>query len=193
MRTELGHYFLSTTEMSVRSSPTTSISLWLFPASFRQQFLNHLLRVLVSFSSGVAELNHAFLIHNEMTGPRVAEIITPDLILVVDDNGILYPLLSYSLFDLGDVLLIVDARGMDADNNEPILRIFIIKLFDVGHRLSAKGTVPGPKINEDHLAPKLFQFERVRIDPGIAGLQFGCLLPNKNVIRMLRKSDTSQK
>src|SRR5213594_2835910 len=170
--------------------------LWLFPllrAALRQQSLNHLFRVLVSFSSGVAELNDAFLIHNEMTGPGVAQIITPDLVLIVDDNGILYPLLSYCLFDLGDVLLIVDARGMDADNNEPILPIFIIKLFDVGHRLSAEGTVPGPKINEDHLAPKLFQFEGVRIDPGIAGLQFGCLLPNENVIWVLRKSDTSQK
>src|SRR5207302_8765038 len=100
----------------------------------------------------MTELNHTGLIHNKVAGPGVAEIVTPDLILVIDDNRILYTLLRYSFFDLRNILFVIDSRSVHADDDESVLRVFIIKLFDVRHGLSTERTIPRPKIDKDNFA-----------------------------------------
>src|SRR5215471_10638097 len=55
---------------------------------FRQQFLNHLLGLFVSFGAAVAELNDPILIDNEMRRPYVAKIIAPDRVIVIHHDRI---------------------------------------------------------------------------------------------------------
>src|SRR5262249_13641129 len=113
-----------------------------------QQPLNHLLRVFVSFGSGVAKLNYTVLIHNKVAWPRVAEIVAPDLIFIINDHWILNTLVCDRFLYFRYVFLVVDTRNMHANDDKTVFSIFVVQFFDVGHGLSAKWTIPSPKINE---------------------------------------------
>src|ERR1051326_5643655 len=163
----------------------------LLPILFCQQSLNHFFRLFVTFGSRVAQLDYTVLVDHKMARPRIAEIVAPDLIFVIDDNGVLDPFRYYSFFDLGNVLLIVDARSMNADDNQAVFSVLVVKLLNMRHRLSTERTIPGPEINEHNLATQLLKLQWRRVDPGVSGFQLRSFLPNKRVVRMLRPCNTS--
>src|SRR3989442_15633190 len=100
----------------------------------------------------MAELDHTILINYEMAGPGVAEVITPDLVTIVDHDGILDRLFRNGVFDFWDFLFVIDSRHVDADDNKSILPVFVIHLFYVRHCLGAERTVERPEIDEHDLA-----------------------------------------
>ena len=137
----------------------------------------------------MTELDHPILIEHKVTGPCIAEIIAPDLVLVIDNDRILDALLGYGFFDLAHIFLVFDPRRVHTDNDQAILSVLVVKLLDVRHRFRAKRTVPRPEIDQYNFAAKLFKFQRCRVDPGVSALQFRRLLTNENVIRMLCPRD----
>src|SRR5215475_12567758 len=119
----------------------------------------------------MAQLNDAVLIYDEMTRPGVAKVIAPDLIIIIHDHRELDSFLRYGVFDPGDIFFVIDTRYMHADDDEPVLCILIVNLFNMRHRLRAEWAIEGPEINEHHLAAELFQLEWGGVDPCVAGLQ----------------------
>src|SRR5215831_201471 len=141
----------------------------------------------------MAQLNNAVLVYDEMARPGVAKVIAPDLIIIIHDHWELDSFLRHRVFYPGDVFFVIDTRYMHADDDEPVLSILIVNLFNVRHRLCAEWAIEGPEINEHHLAAELFQLEGCRVDPRVAGLQFRRFLTNEGVLRMLSPNRRGRK
>ena len=133
----------------------------------------------------MTELDDSLLVHDEMAGPRIAKIIAPDLVLVVDDHGILDSFFGYGFLHFRNFLFVIDARRVDTDDHEAVLRVLLVQVQDMRHCLGAERTIVGPEIDQDDLAPELFKLKRRRIDPGIAAFEFGGFLSHKRIFRML--------
>src|SRR5262245_41774240 len=96
----------------------------------------------------MAELNDPVLIDDEMARPRVAKIIAPDLIAVIDHDGILDFLLCHGIFNLRYFLFVIDSRYMDTDNHEAVFAVLVVHVLYMRHRFGTERAIESPEIDE---------------------------------------------
>ena len=97
------------------------------------------------------------------------------------------PFARHRLFDLGDVLFVINSRRVDAEDDQPALGILFIKPLDLGHRFRAERTIPREKLDQYHFATQLLELQRSTVDPGPLRLQLGGLLSDKRVVGLLQQ------
>ena len=138
----------------------------------RQQLLHGFFHLQVSADTAVAVSNNALLVDDELRWPYITEIVAEDFLFVVDDDWEWDPHLLDCSAELGYIMLDVDARCVDADNDETILRVLVVEIDDVRHRLDAWLAVECPEINDDDLAFERFKAERFAVDPDVGFAEF---------------------
>ena len=134
-------------------------------AGFSQQVLDRLLGLAVIAFAEVVVADLPLCIDQVLCRPIAVLERTPDLVVIVDCNRITDLELLDRLFDVVDLLLEGEFRGVYTDDDQALILVFFGPGANIGEGPDAVDAGIGPEIDEDDLAVKLFPRQRRRVQP----------------------------
>src|SRR6185295_13547330 len=91
-----------------------------------QEFFYHLLHLVVTSAAAAAKTHDPLAIYYELRRPEVAKIIAPNLLFIVDHDGILDAHLGHGLAQPRHILLIVSARRVDTNDDQSFTTVLVV-------------------------------------------------------------------
>src|SRR5436190_2029821 len=101
-----------------------------------QEPLNDFIHVFVSPDAPVAVPNDPVAIDDELRRPKIAQIIPPHFLLVINDDREFDIHLHDGVSKAFDASFIVGAGSMDPNDDESVLSILAIEIDDMRHCLN---------------------------------------------------------
>src|SRR5579862_7197275 len=100
-----------------------------------------------------------------MSRPIMIIIVLPCFISVIERHGIGYTQTSNGTFYIIWIFFKLKFRRMHTNNYKPMILIILMPFFYVRKRANAVNATIGPKINQNNMAFKFFNRERLAINP----------------------------
>ena len=117
---------------------------------------NHGLRFGVGSFAEVLVADDAVLVDEVLGGPVAVVEGVPGVEVVVLHNGPGEAVIGNSLPDVVNVMLELELRGVDADDNEAIVGVLRMPNLEVGKGAYAVDAGVGPEVYEDYIAAQFF-------------------------------------
>ena len=116
------------------------------------------------------EAHLAGCIDEVMGRPVLIVECVPDGVVAVERNGIRDGKLLHGLLHIGQLLLKVELRRVDADDHQAAVLVLLRPGADVGNGAQAVDAGVGPEVDEDDLSSELLRGQGRGVDPaGRAG------------------------
>ena len=131
-----------------------------------QQLLDPSLGLVVLPLAEVLVAHLAGCIDKVMGRPVFIVECVPDGVVAVERDGVRDGKLLHGLLHVGQLLLEVELRRVDADDHQAAVLVLFRPGADVGNRAQAVDTGVGPEVDEDDLSFELLRGQRRRVDPG---------------------------
>src|ERR1700689_211352 len=141
--------------------------------SLLQESANLLFRFLIRALTEVVEADAPRGIDKVISGPVLIVKSTPDAIVVIHRHGIGDAEILHRFADVRFIFFKGKLWGMNADNYQAAVLVFLIPGPDIRQRAQAIDAGIGPEIDQNHFATKRSRGERRRVNPGSSSGKIG--------------------
>src|ERR1700733_15942133 len=120
--------------------------------SLFQEGANLLLRFLVSSLAKVVKADAPRGIDKVISGPVLIVKTTPDAVVIIHRDRVGDAEILHRFADVRFILFKGKLRGMDADDHQTAVLVFLIPRPDIGQRAQAVDAGIGPEIDQNYFA-----------------------------------------